>query len=281
MTKIVSGLKWYKEVSKFLSEANCYLTTPNMDKSIANDLLNSARKELCRMFRVNTEYKKYGLYVSRGNHGNSLILEKTIFERFCNEKGYSVEGLLRTNQVVSYSAKDFLDCRHKKNQNKKEQKEISRRIKIKKRKDILNSPYSSPEEKQNVLLDIWSEKKLENNEITTTQYENLLFNKLYALYRKRVKRQQKFIIHNRVYFVDIYMKAYKVAIEVDGGYHNTTQQIEKDKQRDLDLSCNGLLVIRINNADVYKRFKMLTKILDTRHNDIIKGLEVSTGTLKL
>lgn len=77
------------------------------------------------------------------------------------------------------------------------------------------------------------------------------------------------------------MKAYKVAIEVDGGYHNTIQQIEKDKQRDLDLSCNGLLVIRINNADVYKRFKMLTKILDTRHNDIIKGLEVSTGTLKL
>ncbi len=279
MSKSISGLRWYKDVIKFLSELDCYLTTPNMDKDFANDLLKSARNESTPVFRVNTEYKKYGLYVSRGKH--STIIPKEAVERFCEGKEYSVEGLLTTNQIVSYSATDFFNCRHKKNQNKKEQKEISKRIKDRKRYDILNSPNSSPEAKKHVMLDIWSDKKLENNEITTTEYENKLYNKLYALYRKRVKRQQKFIINNRVYFVDIYMKAYKVAIEVDGGYHNTEKQAEKDKQRDLDLSGRGLLVVRINNEDIRRRFKMLTKMLDNRHRDIVKGIEVPTGTFKI
>jgi very-short-patch-repair endonuclease len=277
----MNGLNWYKEVSKFLTELNCYLTTPNMDENIANNLLKFARSESCSIFRVNTEYKKYGLYVSRGNHGNSMIITKDAVERFCENKDYSVDGLLNTNQIIDYSFRDFRDCRHRKNQNKKEQKELSRRIKIRKRKDILNNPLSTPEAKKHVLLDIWSDCKLEKNEIATTEYENLLFSKLYALYHKRVKKQQKFIIRNRVYFVDIYMRAYKVAIEVDGGYHNTKEQAEKDKQKDLDLSTKGLLVIRIRNEDIKRRFKMLTKILDSRHNDIIKGVVVPTGTFKL
>lgn len=279
MSKSISGLRWYKDVIKFLSELDCYLTTPNMDKDIANDLLKSARNESTPVFRVNTEYKKYGLYVSRGKH--STIIPKEAVERFCEGKEYSVEGLLTTNQIVSYSANDFRDCRHKKNQNKKEIKEASRKRQIRKRYNILNSPLTTPEEKKSVMLDIWSDKKLENDEITTTEYENKLYNKLYALYRKRVKRQQKFIIRNKVYFVDIYMKAYKVAIEVDGGYHDTEKQAEKDKQKNLDLSGNGLLVIRIKNEDIKRRFKMLTKILDKRHKDIISGIEVPTGTFKL
>ena len=131
------------------------------------------------------------------------------------------------------------------------------------------------------MLDIWSDNKLKNNEIATSDYENALFNKLYAVYHKRVKKQQKFIIRNRVYFVDIYMKAYKVAIGVDGGYHNTKEQMEKDRQRDMDLSEKGLAVIRIKNEDVRKKFKLLTKILDTRHKDIIRGAEVPKGSYKL
>lgn len=277
----MNGLNWYKEVSKFLTELDCYLTTPNMDENIASDLLKSARSESYSIFRINTEYKKYGLYVSRGKHGNSMILAKTDLERFCKDKEYSVDGLLKTNQIIVYSAKDFRNCRHRKNLYKKQQKEIEKEKWDKKRNDILNSQFTSPETKKHVMLDIWSDNKLEKNEIATTEYENILFSKLRALYRNRVKKQQKFIIRNRVYFVDIYMRAYKVAIEVDGGYHNTKEQAEKDKQKDLDLSTKGLLVIRIRNEDIKRRFKMLTKILDSRHNDIIKGVVVPTGTFKL
>jgi uroporphyrinogen-III synthase len=104
---------------------------------------------------------------------------------------------------------------------------------------------------------------------------------LYGVYKKRVRKQQKFIIRNCVYFVDIYMKAYKVAIEVDGGYHNSPQQIEKDKQKDLDLSTLGLLVIRVKNEDVRKRFGFIKNILEKRHSDIIKGVKVSTGTMRI
>lgn len=281
MNKITSGFKWYKEVNEFLTKLDCYLTTPNMDENIASDLLKSARSESYSIFRINTEYRKYGLYVSRGKHGNSMILAKTDLEHFCANKEYSVDGLLKTNQIIVYSAKDFRDCRHRKNLYKKEQAEISKKRNDKRRSDILNSQFSSPEAKKYVMLDIWSDNKLQNNEIATTEYEGLLFNKLRALYRNRVKKQQKFIIRNRVYFVDIYMRAYKVAIEVDGGYHNTKERAEKDKQKDLDLSTKGLLIIRIKNEDVRRRFKMLTKILDTRHNDILKGIEVPTGTFKI
>lgn len=277
----MNGLHWYQEVSMFLKEHDCYLTTPIMDKDICKELREFARGESCPIYRVNTEYRKYGLYVFRGKHGNSMMLEKPVVEIFCENKDFTVEGLLRTNQILPFSSKDFCDCRHLKNLNKIERKQISENIKQKKRSDILNDPKSSPESKRYVMLDIWSDKKLKNDEIATSEYETTLFNKLYAVYRRRVKKQQKFIIRNRVYFVDIYMKAYKVAIEVDGGYHNTPEQIERDRQKDIDLSTKGLAVIRIKNEDVNRRFKMLTKILDTRHKDIIRGAEVPKGSYKL
>jgi len=277
----MNGLHWYQEVSRFLKELDCYLTTPIMDKDICKELREFSRSEACPIYRVNTEYRKYGLYVFRGKHGNSVMLAKPVVERFCENKEYTVEGLLKTNQILPFSAKDFCNCRHRKNINKIERKQISENIKWKKREGILNNPKSSPESKRYVMLDIWSDKKLKNDEIATSEYETTLFNKLYAVYRRRVKKQQKFIIRNRVYFVDIYMKAYKVAIEVDGGYHNTKEQMEKDRQKDLDLSTKGLAVIRIKNEDVRKKFKILTKILDTRHKDIIRGSEVSKGSYKL
>ena len=42
--KGISGLQWYREVCKFLTELDCYLTTPVMDRTIFDELLNFAQK---------------------------------------------------------------------------------------------------------------------------------------------------------------------------------------------------------------------------------------------
>lgn len=277
--RIITGLQWYKKVYSFLEKNVCYLTTPYFDeelrKSVLDDIKTTTR------IRLKTEFKDFGLYVCRGKSGHSMVVVKDVFDDFCTNHNISVDNLLCNGSIVPFTAKMFMETRHKKNVGKEIRRQKRREKKDSYRDSVLNSANTTKEQKERVLLDIWSEKKLENNEVASTKYEDILFSKLRGIYRNRVKRQQKFIIRNRVYFADIYMKAYKVAIEVDGGYHNTKKQMEKDDQKDLDLSTNGLLVIRIKNEDVLKCFHILKGILDGRHEDIVKGIKVPTGTLRL
>ena len=277
--KGTNGLQWYKKVYSFLAKNECYLTTPDFDETLRQDILNNIGATT--RIRLKTEYKRFGLYVSRGKSGHSMVIIKDVLENYCIANNISFETLLSNNSIVPFTAKQFMEIRHKKNIDKEVRKQENIQKRDIYRNYVLKDPLSTREQKQRVLLDIWSDKKLDNNEIASTEFENILFNKLYGIYKKRVKRQQKLIIRNRVYFVDIYMKAYKVAIEVDGGYHNSPQQIEKDKQKDLDLSTLGLLVIRVKNEDVRKRFGFIKNSLEKRHEDIIKGVKVSAGTMRI
>ena len=281
MKKRMSGLQWYFEVKKMLSSYDCIVSTPKANRETINDIISFAKESTFTYMRVNTEYKKYGFYISRGNHGNAVILPREVMLRFCEEKGFDIKDFFEKNMIVNYSSKEFTSIRHLKNVRQeriKEQGKVRRRMK---KYDIINSTTTSEKQKHDARLYLWSERKIENDEINTTEYEKSLFAKLYGVYRKRVKKQQRFIVNRRVYFADIYMKAYKAVIEVDGGYHNSPQQIEKDKQKDLDLSTLGLLVIRVKNEDVRKRFGLIRNILEKRHKDIIKGVKVSTGTMRI
>lgn len=281
MKKRMSGLQWYFEIKKMLSSYDCIVSTPKVNREIINDIISFAKESSLTYMRVNTEYKKYGFYISRGNHGNAVILPREVMLRFCEEKGFDIKDLFEKNMIVNYSSKEFTSIRHLKNvrqERVKEQGKVRRRME---KYDIINSTTTSEKQKHDARLYLWSERKIENDEINTTEYEKSLFAKLYGIYRQRVKKQQRFIVNQRVYLADIYMKAYKAVIEVDGGYHSTDSQREKDDARDLDLSMLGLLVIRIRNEDIRKRSKILTSVLDKRHKDIIKGNSVSTGTLKL
>jgi very-short-patch-repair endonuclease len=58
---------------------------------------------------------------------------------------------------------------------------------------------------------------------------------------------QKPFIRGNFYIVDFLLPDYGVCIEVDGEYHNNTQQIKKDIKRDLYLKERGYKVIRITN----------------------------------
>lgn len=54
------------------------------------------------------------------------------------------------------------------------------------------------------------------------------------------------------YIVDFYVASRKLAIEVDGGYHATAVQREKDKRRDRFLVRRGLRVVRLTNEQVMR-----------------------------
>ncbi len=52
------------------------------------------------------------------------------------------------------------------------------------------------------------------------------------------------------FIVDFYSKDLRLAIEVDGGYHFSEDQIEKDKVRQERLELLGVKVIRFTDSDV-------------------------------
>lgn len=69
-------------------------------------------------------------------------------------------------------------------------------------------------------------------------------------------RFQKFFISNddRIYIADFYLTKKKIVIEVDGGYHFTPEQIEKDSERDKYLLSRKDVkgVLRLNNYQARK-----------------------------
>jgi len=62
---------------------------------------------------------------------------------------------------------------------------------------------------------------------------------------------QKGFIADAFYIVDFYIPKWRLCVEVDGGYHFTPEQIEKDKCRDFYLTNKRKLnVLRLTNEEV-------------------------------
>ena len=194
MKKNMSGIEWYRYVYKFLSENVSFIILPNCDEAFRESLVSfSGQVDKGKYIRLNAENKTYGLYVSRGNHGNSAIIEKSVYMSFLTNNRISFDYPIEKGWIMPFSKSDFMSCRHLKNENKKRKSESYKRYVIHERARKLNDPNTSPEERQNIRLDIWADMKLKNGEVKTTKYENSLYQKLYHLYKKRVKRQHKVV----------------------------------------------------------------------------------------
>lgn len=79
------------------------------------------------------------------------------------------------------------------------------------------------------------------------------------VYITRKKRIEKF------YIADFLIPSIKTIIEIDGEYHFTEEQKQKDIQRTKDLKQKGYKVIRINNNIILstKDIKHITKYINT------------------
>lgn len=71
--------------------------------------------------------------------------------------------------------------------------------------------------------------------------------------------QAPFVINRMIYFLDFFIPTLRVALEIDGIYHSSSKQNEKDSFRDKDFKTIGIKTIRISNDEAKDE-----KILDIR-----------------
>ncbi|MBQ6825572.1 MAG: endonuclease domain-containing protein [Clostridia bacterium] len=74
------------------------------------------------------------------------------------------------------------------------------------------------------------------------------------------------------YIVDFYCAKARLIIELDGGGHYTSEQIEKDKIRTKSLENMNLKILRICNLDIDRNFKGVCEYINF---EVDKSLSVS------
>nr|WP_184195241.1 endonuclease domain-containing protein [Armatimonas rosea] len=99
------------------------------------------------------------------------------------------------------------------------------------------------------------------NRMTPTEAEETLWEMLRGkrLAGLRFRRQHAY----ETYIFDFYCPEFRLIIEVDGGYHNSELQAEKDTERDNYLASCGFRIVRLTNSEVLHQLPLtLAKIIE-------------------
>lgn len=114
---------------------------------------------------------------------------------------------------------------------------------------------------------IWQRKRELRNYPTEAEQ------RLWFVLRKRNLCGLKFRRQHNIgiYIVDFYCPSHRIAIEVDGSQHYTAEGLKYDRERTSYLKSQGIVVVRVTNADVYWRIESVTEYL----NDVVGRLIVS------
>lgn len=92
-----------------------------------------------------------------------------------------------------------------------------------------------------------------------TKAEGMLWEKLRNNQFEGLKFRRQHPIN--IYIADFYCHKFKLIIEIDGGYHLTSSQIEKDSERTRMLEQHGLNIIRFKNEEIKNNIEaVLTQI---------------------
>ena len=94
-----------------------------------------------------------------------------------------------------------------------------------------------------------------------TMYKYLFYRGIEFEFQKVFYISKGYVIE-KFYIADFYFKKAKLIVELDGGYHDTIEQIELDKKRTKALNKLGYKVFRYSNDATYN--------MDSLWNDITK-----------
>lgn len=83
---------------------------------------------------------------------------------------------------------------------------------------------------------------------------------------RKFRRQHPF----NLYVLDFYCHKLRLAIEIDGGYHFTRQQQEKDRDRTLEISKYKVDVIRFTDIEVIDDYPNVIHKIDSVINERLK-----------
>lgn len=123
--------------------------------------------------------------------------------------------------------------------------------------------YKGIWEKKKTIEDImenYRKANIERNNENELKMKNILDNlKIEYEYQKILKVGCKF------YIADFYIPKNNVIIEVDGGYHNSSDMLIKDRERDIALAKYGILTLRFSHND---------ELFETEAYNVLKNLLV-------
>lgn len=132
---------------------------------------------------------------------------------------------------------------------------------------------------KNQILNQWCKDKYDLLMKNRTPEEILMLSLLPGNMKRHAIPQLPIYVDNRIYFVDLFVRKYNIIIEVDGGYHSTMAQKEKDIKRDSSLGYLGLRVYRISNHHLHDEMEcrkikqMLSRIMTIRATHKISDIE--------
>lgn len=81
--------------------------------------------------------------------------------------------------------------------------------------------------------------------------------------------------------VDLFLSRYYLVIELDGFYHLSAKQQEKDLAKDRRLQAAGYHVLRFTNSQVYQDWKsclaQIKNVINNQERQVKKGAQVASG----
>lgn len=191
------------------------------------------------VMKVNVNVTRQGfsplMSLSNSNKFNSYLIKHSVFLPIVERMGLNIDRLIFEKDVI---VKPIINV---KSQEKRKIESIERR-KLK-GEIVSNCGVDKP-------MLSWIKDRNKNLTSKTTSYEDKVYNRLRKTFKKKVTRQHPFVINGKSYFADICIKCKKVVVEIDGGYHFTDEQKEKDRQRDEAFNYIGYTTIRMTNEQV-------------------------------
>ena len=92
-------------------------------------------------------------------------------------------------------------------------------------------------------------------QVRNRKYNNLKFYRQYPLFFDYNGKET-------FYIADFYCFEKQIVIEVDGDYHNSTSQIEKDRLRTYIINMLGIQVLRFSNKQIIEDLNNVLEILN-------------------
>ena len=106
----------------------------------------------------------------------------------------------------------------------------------------------------------------------TTETEQILWSRI----RKKQILNTQFYRQKTIgnFIVDFYCPKYKLVIEIDGGQHFETKNLQKDQERDAYFCSLELTVLRFTNLDIFHHLEgVLDEIFETIQKSRLFGKE--------
>lgn len=107
--------------------------------------------------------------------------------------------------------------------------------------------------------EIWVQQRRRELLYGSTEAEKALY-RIVKSWGLNVVRQYPIDTGRKIYFADIYIPRYKLVIEIDGGYHNTSNQKRLDVNRSSGIRRLGYKVYRLPNKKAYSENDVANKL---------------------